>query len=204
MKKTFVYKVTKAALWVLHMFGASAFLLTVMALCGVPMNFWVGVCTVLPGWLIIKGLLNLCGREIMKAMENGAHERFVIVKDGKDDDCRFHEGGKCTYGDGLPECAKEMKAIDSNDTRKKYWELHDSALKKMREGKHEDFWNGVCAGINWCINIISERPNWDTDTVFKLKRNVVHCPNCWRTYPNIGGLIICDCGAEIEPKEGNQ
>ena len=84
MKKTFIYKASNAAMWVFTVFGASAFLLTVMA---------------------------LCGREIMKSMENGTHERFVIVKDGKaeTDDCRFHEGGKCTFGDGAPECAHEKK-----------------------------------------------------------------------------------------------
>lgn len=109
MKKTFLYRAATVALIILHVFGASAFLLTVMALCGVPMNFWVGVCTVLPGWLIIKGLLNLCGREIMKAMENGTHERFVIVKDGRDEECRFHEDGKCTFGEGATECAHERK-----------------------------------------------------------------------------------------------
>ena len=109
MKKTFIYKVTKAALCVLQVFGASAFLLTVLALCGVPMCWWVGVCSALPGWLIVKWLLALCGREIMKSMEKGTHERFVIVKDGKDEECRFHEDGHCTFGDGAPECAHEKK-----------------------------------------------------------------------------------------------
>ena len=111
MKKTFIYKAANAALCVFTAFGASAFLLTVMALCGVPMCWWVGVCTALPGWLIIKWLLALCGREIMKSMGNGTHERFVIVKDGKaeTDDCRFHEDGKCTFGNGATECAHEKK-----------------------------------------------------------------------------------------------
>ena len=129
---------------------------------------------------------------------------FDEISPAPEAECRFNDAGQCTYGNGAPECTKKMRAIDSNDTRKKYRELHDSALKKMKEGKYEDFWNGVCAGINWCINIISERPNWDIDTVLKLKRNVVHCPGCGCTYPNIGGLIICDCGAGIEPKEDNQ
>ena len=101
MKKTLVYKLVKEALLALQIFGASAFLLTVLALCGVPMNFWIGVCSVLPGWAIIKLLTEVCG----------------------------------------------------NDE--------------------------------------------DTATIDRFKRNVVHCPNCGRTYPNLGIPIICDCGAEI-------
>lgn len=157
MKKSFVYKVTKAALWVLHVFGASAFLLTVMALCGVPMNFWVGVCTVLPGWLIIKGLLNLCGREIMKAMENGTHERFVIVKDGKDEDCRFNEDGHCTFGDGLAECAHEAHDDEEEDRirpfeGKKIVSCEDESVEylEFRDGIRMIYQDGVLVGWYRC------------------------------------------------------
>ncbi len=51
----------------------------------------------------------------------------------------------------------------------------------------------------YCTNDVD-----DVATVDRCKKNVVHCPGCGRTYPNLGILIICDCGAEIEPKEVNQ
>ena len=157
MKKTFVYKVTKAALWVLHVFGASAFLLTIMALCGVPMSWWVGVCTALPGWLIIKWLMALCANEIRKSMEVGSQVTYSFVKDGKEEseDCRFHEGGKCTFGDGLPECVKQLGVIDDaepqsvmfiqgdfkviescEDDMKSYIETSDGLRLIFREGKY--------------------------------------------------------------------
>ena len=115
MKKTFLFKAVDAAMWVFTIFGASAFLLTVLALCGVPMGWQIGVCSVLPGCVIIQGLVAICRHERRK-MKNAfiAHhvaELEEMLKEleswDQEEDCRFHEDGKCTFGDGLPECAKE-------------------------------------------------------------------------------------------------
>ena len=115
MKKTFIYKASNAAMWVFTVFGASAFLLTVMALCGVPMGWQIGVYSVLPGCLIIQGLVSICDHE-MRKMKKGVVDKAVaeleeMLKEleswDQEEDCRFHEGGKCTFGDGLAECAHE-------------------------------------------------------------------------------------------------
>lgn len=163
MKKTFAYKVTKAALWVLQVFGASAFLLTVLALCGVPMGWQIGVCSVLPGCLIIQGLVDICSHERRK-MKKGVVDKAVaeleeMLKEleswDQEDDCRFHEDGKCTFGDGLPECAKELGVIDDaepqsvmfiqgdfkviescEDDMKSYIETSDGLRLIFREGKY--------------------------------------------------------------------
>lgn len=117
MKKTFIYKAANAALCVFTAFGASAFLLTVLALCGVPIGWQIGVCSVLPGCVIIQGLVAICSHERRK-MKNAfiAHhvaELEEMLKEleswDQEEDCRFHEGGKCTFGDGAPECAHERK-----------------------------------------------------------------------------------------------
>lgn len=163
MKKTFVYKVTKAALWVLHVFGASAFLLTVMALCGVPMGWQIGVCSVLPGCLIIQGLVAICSHERRKMnrafIDHHIAELKKLLKemesDEQEEECRFHEDGKCTFGDGLPECAKELGVIDyaepqsvifiqgdlkmiesCEDDMKSYIETSDGLRLIFREGKY--------------------------------------------------------------------
>lgn len=117
MKKTFIYKASNAAMWVFTVFGASAFLLTVMALCGVPMSWQIGVCSVLPGCVIIQGLVAICRHERRK-MKNAfiAHHVAELKKllkemesDEQEEECRFHEDGKCTFGNGAAECAKEKK-----------------------------------------------------------------------------------------------
>ena len=118
MKKTFLYKAVDAAMWVFTIFGASAFLLTVMALCGVPMGWQIGVCSVLPGCLIIQGLVAICRHESRKMKKQAFIDHHVaelekmlkeMETDEQDEDCRFHEGGKCTFGDGATECAREKK-----------------------------------------------------------------------------------------------
>lgn len=165
MKKTFVYKVTKAALWVLHVFGASAFLLTIMALCGVPMGWQIGVCSVLPGCLIIQGLVAISRHESRKVkrafIDHHVAELKKLLKEMESDEqeevCRFHEGGKCTFGDGLPECAKEQDynrgladgqrialnafsmcntSVSCEDASTKYMEFPDGLRLIFREGKY--------------------------------------------------------------------
>lgn len=59
MKRTVWYKLIVASMWILQVFGASALIVTILALSCVRMNFWIGACTVLPGWLIVKGLNKL-------------------------------------------------------------------------------------------------------------------------------------------------
>lgn len=117
MKKTFVHKAATVALIILHVFGASAFLLTVMAMCGVPMGWQIGVCSVLPGCLIIQGLISICNHErnkMVKAVSDKIESDLGLIlkkmeSDEQEEDCRFHEGGKCTFGDGAAECAHEKK-----------------------------------------------------------------------------------------------
>ena len=116
MKKTFLFKAVDAAMWVFTIFGASAFLLTVLALCGVPMGWQIGVCSVLPGCLIIQGLVAIFRHELRKMKRSFIDHHVAELKkllkemesDVQEEECRFHEGGKCTFGDGLPECAKEQ------------------------------------------------------------------------------------------------
>ena len=163
MKKTFIYKVTKAALCVFTAFGASAFLLTVMALCGVPMGWQIGVCSVLPGCLIIQGLISICNHERRKMKRAFIDHHVAELKklleemesDEQEEECRFHEGGKCTYGDGLPECVKQLGVIDDaepqsvmfiqgdfkviescEDDMKSYIETSDGLRLIFREGKY--------------------------------------------------------------------
>ena len=117
MKKTFIYKAANAALCVFTAFGASAFLLTVMALCGVPMGWQIGVCSVLPGCLIIQGLVAIFRHERRKMnrafIDHHIAELKKLLKemesDEQEEECRFHEDGKCTFGDGATECAHERK-----------------------------------------------------------------------------------------------
>lgn len=115
MKKTFLFKAVDAAMWVFTIFGASAFLLTVLALCGVPMGWQIGVCSVLPGCLIIQGLVAIFRHELRKMKRSFIDHHVAELKkllkemesDEQEEECRFHEGGKCTFGDGLPGCAKD-------------------------------------------------------------------------------------------------
>ena len=158
MKKTFIYKAVNVAMWVVTVFGATAFLLTVMALCGVPMSWQIGVCSVLPGCVIIQGLVAICRHERRK-MKNAfiAHhvaELEEMLKEleswDQEEDCRFNEDGKCTFGDGLPECAKEqtfnidapilsgsvIKIRSCEDENTKYVDFLDGLRLIFREGKY--------------------------------------------------------------------
>lgn len=158
MKKTFIYKAANAAMWVFTVFGASAFLLTVMALCGVPMGWQIGVCSVLPGCLIIQGLVAICSHERRKMKRAFIDHHIAELKkllkemesDEQEEECRFHENGKCTFGDGLPECAKEqtfnidapilsgsvIKIRSCEDENTKYIDFLDGLRLIFREGKY--------------------------------------------------------------------
>lgn len=158
MKKTFLFKAVDAAMWVFTIFGASAFLLTVLALCGVPMGWQIGVCSVLPGCVIIQGLVAICSHERRK-MKKGVVDKVVaeleeMLKEleswDQEEECRFHEDGKCTFGDGLPECAKDqtfnidapilsgsvIKIRSCEDENTKYIDFLDGLRLIFREGKY--------------------------------------------------------------------
>ena len=81
MKNTLLYVITKIALKVLHIFGACAFLLTILALCGVRIDFFIGFCSVLPGWGIIELLTQICGNEIRKRMKAEAEAYYAMMND---------------------------------------------------------------------------------------------------------------------------
>lgn len=159
MKKTFLFKAVDAAMWVFTIFGASAFLLTVLALCGVPMGWQIGVCSVLPGCLIIQGLVTIFRHELRKMkrafIDHHVAELKKLLKemesDEQEEECRFHEGGKCTFGDGLQECAKEngvtpiMNEVGSvrckiviscEDSSVHYLDFEDGLRLIFREGKY--------------------------------------------------------------------
>ena len=115
MKKTFLLKATEWMLVGFTVLGATALVIMVLALCGVPMNWWIGALCVIPACLILVGLATISGHERRK-MKNAfiAHhvaELEEMLKEleswDQEEDCRFHEGGKCTFGDGLAECAHE-------------------------------------------------------------------------------------------------
>lgn len=118
MKKTFWFKFAIRTGHALHVFGATALVVTVLALCGVPMTWWIGSLCVAPGWLIVRGLTALANHE-EKKMKVAFIERHVenlekLLKQLETDeadkpkvDCRFREEGQCTYGNGAPECVKE-------------------------------------------------------------------------------------------------
>lgn len=63
MRETFLYKFAYWTAFSFYVFGASAFVLTVLALCGVEVNFWIGVLSVIPGSLMLFGLAKLFARE---------------------------------------------------------------------------------------------------------------------------------------------
>lgn len=92
-------------------------MIMVLALCGVPMNWWIGALCVIPGCLILAGVGIIAEHELRKMKQAFiAHHVAVLEKmlkemesDEQEENCRFHEGGKCTFGDGAPECTKEKK-----------------------------------------------------------------------------------------------
>lgn len=118
MKKTFLLKATACALCGLTLLGATALVITVLALCGVPVNWWIGALCVIPALLILVGLAEVAYREKRKMGKAFVDSIFDKMKDVEEEEreapkdqtegCRFREGEKCTFGDGLPKCAKEQ------------------------------------------------------------------------------------------------
>lgn len=165
MKKTFIYKASNAAMWVFTIFGASAFLLTVLALCGVPMGWQIGVCSVLPGCLIIQGLVAICSHERRKMKRAFIDHHIAELKkllkemesDEQEEECRFHEGGKCTFGDGLAECAHEAHDDEEEDRirpfeGKKIVSCEDESVEylEFRDGIRMIYQDGVLVGWYRC------------------------------------------------------
>lgn len=70
MKKTFWLNFAFAASNVLRVLGASVLVQVVWALCGVPITWWVGGLSAVPGMLISKGLRSLLIREWKKREGN--------------------------------------------------------------------------------------------------------------------------------------
>lgn len=160
MKKTFLYKATAWMLVGFTVLGATALVIMVLALCGVPMNWWIGALCVIPGCLILVGLAEIAHREKWKGKEALFDNLFEtamksIEAEEQEEECRFHAGGKCTFGDGLPECVKQLGVIDDaepqsvmfiqgdfkviescEDDMKSYIETSDGLRLIFREGKY--------------------------------------------------------------------
>ncbi len=154
MKKTFGYKLAVAALWTLHVFGASALIITVLTLCGVHMNWWIGALSVVPGWLIIYGLqwyftyeyrknqkkaieatkqaVKKAVEEMMTEEEQGPEEK----SENKAEECRFRVDEQCTFGDGDRKCAyPEGKRIQSCEDPNTVYIQEGGIRRILHEGK---------------------------------------------------------------------
>lgn len=104
MKKTFLLMTADYAIYGLGVFGATAFMITVLALCGMPVTWWIGALCAVPGWLLVHGLYLFIYKSIVDEVPDTPGNMEI---EEEADGCRFHEGGKCTFGDGLPGCAKD-------------------------------------------------------------------------------------------------
>ena len=123
-KYSFGYKLSFAVLWCLHVLGATALVIVALALCGVPMNFWIGAASVIPGYLICKALhlwysyeSNKNDTRMIKEMLELTDEDIEnIDKQSQDAMCPFNDDGVCTFGDGLPECVKIQIGGDDHES----------------------------------------------------------------------------------------
>lgn len=124
MKYSFGFKASIAILWGLHILGATALIIVVLAQCGVPMNFWIGSASVIPGYLICKALhlwysyeSNKNDTRMIKEMLELTDEDIEnIDKQSQDAMCPFNDDGVCTFGDGLPECVKIQTGGDDHES----------------------------------------------------------------------------------------
>lgn len=161
MKKTFGYKVAVAALWVLHVFGASALVVTILALCGVHMHWWIGALSVVPGWLIIRGLQWFFTYEHRKSQKKAVEEAKEEAKqelkeifdeimkeyaeeeqgtaekpENKAEECRFNEDGQCTYSEEPMECVyPEGNLIQSCEDPNTVYIQEGDVRRILHEGK---------------------------------------------------------------------
>ena len=147
MKETLGYKVTVAVAWMIHVFGASALVITVLALCGVHMNWQIGALCAVPGWLMIRALTELAHYEREKMLK--AHmERWVErtereiehreeeKSENQGEKCRFCEDGKCTFGDGTEGCAySEGQRIQSCEDPDMVYIQEGDIRRIVHEGK---------------------------------------------------------------------
>ena len=152
MKKTFLLMTAAYAIYSLGVFGATTFMITVLALCGLHVTWWIGALCAVPGWLLLHVLHSFIG----KSNVDEAHDTPGNMEiEEKADGCRFPAGGKCTYGDGLPEYVKKLGVIDDaepqsvmfiqgdfkviascEDDMKSYIETSDGLRLIFREGKY--------------------------------------------------------------------
>ena len=66
IKMSFWHQLALAVFYGLHVLGATALIIIALALCGVPMRWWVGSFCTIPGYLICEGLTEYIWRQNRK------------------------------------------------------------------------------------------------------------------------------------------
>ena len=66
IKMSFWHKVALLWLYGFHVLGATTLIITVLALCGVHIYWWIGALCTIPGYLIIEGLVEYLWRQSQK------------------------------------------------------------------------------------------------------------------------------------------
>lgn len=66
IKMSFWHQLALAVFYGLHVLGATALIIIALALCGVPMRWWVGFFCTIPGYLVCEGLTEYIWRQNRK------------------------------------------------------------------------------------------------------------------------------------------
>lgn len=98
----------------LELFGATMLCFWMFVLLGAPPTFVTGIVSVVPGWLIMKGVTE-CFISVMAAEFEASEQRVKANQSGSsDEECRFKKNGACTYGEGRDKCAHDEDRRDGD------------------------------------------------------------------------------------------
>lgn len=85
-----------------------------------------------------------------------------------------------------------MRLIDADALRKKFDKRYDDAFMQMHTRDEREHWNGVCAGVNWGRNAMTDAPTIDAV-------EVVRCKDCEYKRELEGHLV---CGDSMRAEMG--
>ena len=83
---------------------------------------------------------------------------------------------------------KRLIDADANVLKSLFYDRYDRAFMQMHSREEREYWDGVCCGVNWGLNTITDAP-----TVQAVE--VVRCKDCRYAYINFfsanSGVALC-------------
>ena len=64
---------------------------------------------------------------------------------------------------------EKRRLIDANALKSVFRDRYDRAFMQMHSRTEREYWDGVCGGVNWGINTITDAPTVDAVEVVRCK-----------------------------------